>query len=79
MDVNNHLQIALSLTGYGDSVLCYSCGIGVRHWLPMDDPWIEHARWRSSCVFVQTMQGQHFIDAVQELTRNSRHVSILLC
>ena len=66
----------LPWTGYGDSVLCYSCGIGVRHWLPMDDPWIEHARWRPSCVFVKTMQSQHFIDAVQELTRNNRHVSV---
>ncbi|KAK7113741.1 uncharacterized protein [Littorina saxatilis] len=59
--------------GYGDSVLCYSCGIGVRHWLPMDDPWVEHARWRPACMYVQTIQGQDFIDAAVELSRNNRH------
>lgn len=57
--------------GYGDSVLCYCCGIGVRFWKPTDDPWIEHARWRQSCTFMQVTQGQEFIEAAVEMSRNS--------
>ena len=64
-----------TISGYGDSVLCHSCGIGLRHWEPVDDPWIEHARWRPLCEFVRSVQGQHFIDAACEMSRNSRHVS----
>ncbi|KAL8565875.1 hypothetical protein ACOMHN_059455 [Nucella lapillus] len=58
--------------GYGDSVLCYSCGIGARHWLRTDDPWIEHARLQATCVFVKTIQGQHFIDVAREMTRRKQ-------
>ncbi|XP_076449927.1 uncharacterized protein LOC143286183 [Babylonia areolata] len=59
--------------GYGDSVLCYTCGIGLRFWQSEDDPWIEHARIQPSCFFVKSVQGQHFIDVAREMRRNNQH------
>lgn len=67
-------RMVCSIAGYGDCCYCYFCGIGLRHWTQMDDPWIEHARWRPSCYYVLAHQGQHFIDAALEMTRNDRHV-----
>ncbi|KAK7506303.1 hypothetical protein BaRGS_00002415 [Batillaria attramentaria] len=63
----------LFYAGYGDCVLCYSCGIGLRHWSPMDNAWIEHARWRPACFYVRNIQGVEFVEVAQEMTRNNRH------
>lgn len=65
----------LFYAGYGDCVLCYSCGIGLRHWTRMDNAWIEHARWRPTCFYVRRIQGVEFITVAQEMTRNNRHPS----
>lgn len=42
----------------------------------MDNPWIEHARWKPTCEFVLVNQGQDFAQAARELTSNNRHVSV---
>lgn len=39
-------------SGVDDKVICFYCGIGLHHWLPEDNPWIEHAIHRSDCTYL---------------------------
>ncbi|KAF5295946.1 hypothetical protein FQA39_LY12718 [Lamprigera yunnana] len=49
--------------GHGDQVRCFYCDGGLRHWLRLDDPWSEHAKWFPKCGFVLLVKGQEFINA----------------
>ncbi|KAL3882073.1 hypothetical protein ACJMK2_028446 [Sinanodonta woodiana] len=51
--------------GFNDCVRCFHCGVGLRHWMNEDDPWIEHARWSTSCVYVLKMKGEEFVSLVK--------------
>ncbi|KAG5308351.1 DIAP2 inhibitor, partial [Acromyrmex insinuator] len=48
-------------SGYEDQVRCFHCDGGLRNWQPTDDVWVEHARWFSSCFFVNLVRGQDFV------------------
>lgn len=41
------------LTGIGDAVCCYMCGISLRNWTPEDDPIKEHSKFNPSCSHVK--------------------------
>ncbi|KAL3882527.1 hypothetical protein ACJMK2_028863 [Sinanodonta woodiana] len=51
--------------GFSDCVRCFHCGVGLRHWMREDDPWIEHARWSTSCFYVSKMKGEEFVSLVK--------------
>ncbi|KAJ8666854.1 hypothetical protein QAD02_008516 [Eretmocerus hayati] len=51
-------------TGTGDHTTCYHCGGGLKKWEPFDDPWVQHAKWFSSCAYVRLVKGQEFINNV---------------
>ncbi|KAL3882062.1 hypothetical protein ACJMK2_028437, partial [Sinanodonta woodiana] len=51
--------------GFNDCVRCFFCGVGLRHWMSEDDPWIEHARWSISCVYVLKMKGEEFVSLIK--------------
>ncbi|KAK3593111.1 hypothetical protein CHS0354_018236 [Potamilus streckersoni] len=51
--------------GFSDCVRCFHCGVGLRHWMSEDDPWIEHARWSTSCLYVLKMKGVEFVSLVK--------------
>ncbi|KAL3882074.1 hypothetical protein ACJMK2_028447 [Sinanodonta woodiana] len=51
--------------GFNDCVRCFFCGVGLRHWMNEDDPWIEHARWSTSCVYVLKMKGEEFVSLIK--------------
>ncbi|XP_052251191.1 putative inhibitor of apoptosis isoform X2 [Dreissena polymorpha] len=51
--------------GGEDATRCYHCGIGLRHWSPEDDPWVEHARFSPKCEYLLTMKGQEFVNLIQ--------------
>ncbi|KAL3882067.1 hypothetical protein ACJMK2_028442 [Sinanodonta woodiana] len=51
--------------GFNDCVRCFHCGVGLRHWMNEDDPWIEHARWSTSCVYVLKMKGEEFVSLIK--------------
>jgi hypothetical protein len=38
--------------GTPDKVVCYYCGLGLRNWLPDDDPWMEHALNSRRCPYL---------------------------
>ncbi|XP_065340488.1 baculoviral IAP repeat-containing protein 7-B-like [Cloeon dipterum] len=54
-------------TGYGDSVICFHCNLGLKHWDPNDDPFVEHFRWNSKCQFLLMSKGQPYIDQMLHL------------
>ncbi|KAK3577780.1 hypothetical protein CHS0354_010981 [Potamilus streckersoni] len=51
--------------GFSDCVRCFHCGVGLRHWMSEDDPWIEHARWSTECIYVLKMKGEEFVSLVK--------------
>ncbi|XP_058798919.1 baculoviral IAP repeat-containing protein 2-like isoform X2 [Phymastichus coffea] len=51
-------------TGTGDQTTCYHCGGGLKNWEPQDDPWVQHAKWFSTCFYVKLVKGQDFINNV---------------
>ncbi|XP_063603318.1 baculoviral IAP repeat-containing protein 2-like [Penaeus indicus] len=52
-------------SGYGDHVICFHCGVGIRNWEKGDDPWTQHAMWNPECRYVRTLMGQTFIDTAK--------------
>lgn len=52
-------------TGYDDRVMCFHCGGGLRYWKASDEPWLEHARWFSTCTYLRMVKGQEFIDCAR--------------
>ncbi|XP_065347242.1 baculoviral IAP repeat-containing protein 7-B-like isoform X2 [Cloeon dipterum] len=53
--------------GMNDHASCFHCNGGLHNWDPMDDPWMEHARWFSLCPYINITKGQ---DYVKEMVRN---------
>ncbi|XP_070188899.1 serine-rich adhesin for platelets-like [Littorina saxatilis] len=51
--------------GYADCVRCFYCGVGLKHWVPTDDVWTEHVRWRPGCEYLRTVKGDDFIRETQ--------------
>ncbi|CAB3380388.1 Hypothetical predicted protein [Cloeon dipterum] len=51
-------------TGSGDRVICFQCGGGLKDWHPEDTPWSEHAKWFSSCPYLNIKKGKQFIDHI---------------
>ncbi|RUS82669.1 hypothetical protein EGW08_009572 [Elysia chlorotica] len=54
-------------TGDADCTRCFCCGGAVRHWLPADDEWLEHARHFPRCDFLMERLGQEVVDVVVAL------------
>lgn len=53
---------------------------GLRHWSDDDDPWVEHARWARTCVFVRQKKGEEFVNLVQlavQFTQDVSHLSLI--
>lgn len=40
-------------------------------WEREDNPWEEHARWSSSCIFVLLSRGKHFVETVRGVVDNA--------
>ncbi|KAH3709523.1 baculoviral IAP repeat-containing protein 3-like isoform X1 [Dreissena polymorpha] len=61
--------------GGEDATRCYHCGIGLRHWSPEDDPWVEHARFSQKCEYLLTMKGQEFVNLIQLAVKYSSNTA----
>lgn len=48
--------------GLKDYFMCFSCGVGLFNWEENDDPWVEHAKWSSDCVFLRLNKCEKFIN-----------------
>lgn len=50
--------------GTGDQTTCHHCGGGLKNWEPEDDPWVQHAKWFSTCLYLRVVKGQDFINGI---------------
>ncbi|KAK3590330.1 hypothetical protein CHS0354_011850 [Potamilus streckersoni] len=64
-------QAGFYFLGTADVVRCFACDGGLKNWEPEDDPWIEHARWFSSCVYLRHVKGEEFIQLVHLMDEES--------
>lgn len=55
------LEAGFFFQGVGDKTMCYYCGGGLCAWKKDDDPWIEHAKYFSSCPFLTFSKGAAYI------------------
>ena len=37
----------------GDKVTCFACGLNLNDWERADDPWVEHEKWSSNCIYLK--------------------------
>ncbi|XP_060585987.1 E3 ubiquitin-protein ligase XIAP-like [Ruditapes philippinarum] len=51
--------------GTQDLVRCFFCGGGMKNWEYGDSPWIEHARWFSTCAYLKQCKGEDFVNLCQ--------------
>ena len=42
--------------GEGDKVQCFSCGVKLHYWEPLDSAYKEHARWFSQCQYLMIVR-----------------------
>ncbi|VDI28245.1 baculoviral IAP repeat-containing protein 7/8 [Mytilus galloprovincialis] len=52
-------------TGEADIVRCFCCDLGLAEWDAQDDPWVEHARHNSRCLFLKREKGEDYVNDVQ--------------
>lgn len=45
-----------------DKVACFSCGLCLKDWKPLDKPWIEHTKWSSNCKHISEKMDMDFIN-----------------
>jgi hypothetical protein len=63
-------------TGKGDQAVCFYCGVGLKDWEEMDDPWVEHAVWSAKCIHVVLIKGQAFIEECHRLKEARTQVEV---
>lgn len=40
-------------TRIGDKVTCFSCGMTLKNWEPLDSAYNEHLRWSKNCIYAK--------------------------
>lgn len=55
-------------------MICYCCNQGLMDWEREDNPWEEHARWSSNCIFVLLSRGKHFVETVRGVVDNAANM-----
>lgn len=59
-----------------DKVTCFSCGLCLKDWKPLDEPWIEHAKWSASCQHVTQNMDAEFIKKHECINTNKYNITI---
>lgn len=63
---NDFVDSGLFYTGNGDRVVCFSCGLGLKHWDPDDIPIIEHAKYTAGCHYLNHLKGEEFVENIKK-------------
>ncbi|KAK2708138.1 hypothetical protein QYM36_013902 [Artemia franciscana] len=66
MDPHKLAEAGFFYLGVSDKVKCFHCDNNLDHWKVTDDPWVEHARWFSDCVFLTQSKGNTFKKEVKD-------------
>lgn len=67
-----------SYQGEADIVRCFCCDLGLAEWDAQDDPWVEHARHNSRCLFLKREKGEDYVNDVQLRWKKVRQINIVL-
>ena len=51
-------RVGFFYSGTADNMMCFWCGLGLKHWETTDDPVTEHARFRPRCTWLLRMFGR---------------------
>ena len=57
-------------TGFGDKVVCFQCGGGMKNWLSDDDPCSEHVRCYPKCMFIQLIKSESIQNSIKNNVTN---------
>ena len=68
------LQTCLSFSGRCDHVICLHCGVETGKWLETGEPWVEHAKWSPTCLYVIHLKGLEFVEQCQLLLPNKKQL-----
>ncbi|XP_061170273.1 death-associated inhibitor of apoptosis 2-like [Saccostrea echinata] len=49
-------------TKIGDRVTCFSCGMTLKNWEPLDDAYKEHLRWSKNCTYARMVTDGKYDD-----------------
>lgn len=52
-------------TQKADSVICFSCGGGLREWNG-EDPWEQHALYFGECIYLNSIKGSDYVESVKK-------------
>jgi hypothetical protein len=55
------------VSGEKNHVICFQCGVQMGEWLDCGDPWIEHAMWSPTCLYVKHLKGLVFVKICKPL------------
>ncbi|XP_065583467.1 putative inhibitor of apoptosis isoform X2 [Artemia franciscana] len=76
MDPRKLAEAGFFYLGESDKVKCFHCDMGLCNWEVTDDPWVEHARWFSDCVFLIQSKGDEFIKEVKESLKKKAQMAM---
>lgn len=68
-------QAGFFYTGNSDKVRCFSCGVSLRNWEKLDDPFEQHAIWKSECLFLIIIKGIMYINEVKARAGDTQKTS----
>ncbi|KAK2720018.1 hypothetical protein QYM36_004057 [Artemia franciscana] len=66
MDPSKLAEAGFFYLGVSDKVNCFHCDNSLDHWKVTDDPWAEHARWFSECLFLIHSMENIFKEEVKD-------------
>jgi hypothetical protein len=72
------LVYSLSFQVKKDCVICFHCGVQTGEWLDSDIPWVEHAKWSPTSLYVNHLKSLEFIQECQLLLFVEKNRCILI-
>ena len=75
---NSLAEAGFFYLGISDKVTCYHGSGGLCRWEQEDEPWIEHARNFSNCIYLRMKKKQEFIDHSQIIYLSTNTIELPL-
>lgn len=70
---HNHIEIldlaeaGFFYTSFGDNVICFSCGTGIKDWTIYVKPWEAHALLEKNCGYLRENKTEEFIEDIKNM------------
>lgn len=60
--------------GNSDLVICFYCDKALKDWQKNEEPWREHAIWKSDCSYILLSKGKNVIDELRGLKNDTPNI-----